>query len=928
MRINNLKVISALVIVSFFIPLLLAVIAIEQASHKYNDYLRITTTYKGYQELENFNNKLSVESYLHKAAGKIDQLSKHNSFAKNKDTTEIKQAIEKELGLKTLAIYFFNEDLSELASARNLNHPYSTRTMPPAPLMRRVCQFLNTHYAPSDVHEVNEYNTARNSAAIYTGQLFNTVTPVNLEFGKVNSSFSSSFGGELYFITKKLPKPLGKYSRFIIIIHGTSISPERIVSKAINRHPECGILVGQNILKSAYKSPADFVSGISESKNEILLRLPANSNFLRHYNQLGTIDVQRLKKPYVYYYYNFGENPTFLQEILANIKSLLLVSFGLFLIINARFALKDGLSLKSFRKKLLIVTIISSIFPFSIFASSYYINHVAQNFLTQINVRRHIMNQLTQTGYELTAYINRLEASLKQLTNEHFTHISQFDEQKAVITIEQIAKKIPLSRAIIYTEKESVTHNISQRLSEIKSTFFLDFYETFFPYLMLRSLTSNPFNDRTDQLTTDMGQHRIRVSRLNDFLLADGSLYYNYVEGIPNYYSTHLVKIDSLDTVVIYVFEPGPILKDFYESHYSLSDSFQESFAGHKILYSFIPNDSTGADFIWPGHASAQKSLYEQEPAVIHEVYNSFFPHTARGTAYLSNTDSFTRTAFSIVFAGLVYLTTLFTFCDLLIKEIFVNPVLSVAQSAKNIAKGSQHWDTQLNTGDEFESLNQSFINMVRGLKQKNLLKDFISTDAMHDIETSHSGTLSPGGDYETVSVLFISIKNYEQTTKNMKPNDVVNLLNNFISIADKSSKKYSGTIDKIIDNTIMIIFRQNPLNPQKHCIDALRAAQTIKNEALKQNLKGILAGIASGQVILGRIGSHLGRLDYTVIGDTVNLAARLKQEASSSEGGIILSGITMKLLKGKARVRFLRRRKLKGKSREYNIYELVEFRQ
>ncbi len=88
-----------------------------------------------------------------------------------------------------------------------------------------------------------------------------------------------------------------------------------------------------------------------------------------------------------------------------------------------------------------------------------------------------------------------------------------------------------------------------------------------------------------------------------------------------------------------------------------------------------------------------------------------------------------------------------------------------------------------------------------------------------------------------------------------------------------------------------------------------------------------IYAGIASGTVISGRIGSYTGKLDFTVIGDQVNLAARLKNEALESSSGLIISGSTMRLLKGKGRVNFLRRCSLKGKSREYNIYELYELR-
>lgn len=90
-----------------------------------------------------------------------------------------------------------------------------------------------------------------------------------------------------------------------------------------------------------------------------------------------------------------------------------------------------------------------------------------------------------------------------------------------------------------------------------------------------------------------------------------------------------------------------------------------------------------------------------------------------------------------------------------------------------------------------------------------------------------------------------------------------------------------------------------------------------------------LYTGIASGRVISGKIGSYSGKLDFTVIGNPVNSAARFKAEAKKGtvQTGIIISGETIRLTKGKAKVKFLRRVQIKGKTRKYNIYELLEIR-
>ena len=81
--------------------------------------------------------------------------------------------------------------------------------------------------------------------------------------------------------------------------------------------------------------------------------------------------------------------------------------------------------------------------------------------------------------------------------------------------------------------------------------------------------------------------------------------------------------------------------------------------------------------------------------------------------------------------------------------------------------------------------------------------------------------------------------------------------------------------------------------------------------------------------LISGRIGSYSGKLDYTVIGNPVNSASRFKTESKNgtTETGIIISGTTIGLTKGKARVKYLRRVSIKGKVRKYNIYELIGIR-
>ena len=186
-----------------------------------------------------------------------------------------------------------------------------------------------------------------------------------------------------------------------------------------------------------------------------------------------------------------------------------------------------------------------------------------------------------------------------------------------------------------------------------------------------------------------------------------------------------------------------------------------------------------------------------------------------------------------------------------------------------------------------------------------------------------------PGGEYLEVTIVFSAIKDYDKLSSSVSPKESIKLLSNFMSIADDSAKKYGGSIDKIIGDTLMLVFRKNSSNKESHALRAAKASLELVEKAKSIGFPNLYTGIASGQVISGKIGSYTGKLDFTVIGNPVNSAARFKTESKNgtTETGIIISGTTIGLMKGKAKVKFLRRVSIKGKARKYNIYELVGVR-
>jgi len=437
----------------------------------------------------------------------------------------------------------------------------------------------------------------------------------------------------------------------------------------------------------------------------------------------------------------------------------------------------------------------------------------------------------------------------------------------------------------------------------------------------------------------------VKNASIAESMRSNGQFY--YVDQTQNviWYSTAKIY-DESDPSMPFIgllgskFEAGPVMKSYLSRTSLAKNGFTENYGRYSIKYAFLPTHRTGARRIWSG------SGYKNEPLIKRAAknessnmtsetdskgnlsylisrYNHNFPHIAIAMA----TSDSSRTGYLHALGGLfAYLCLVFYLVSQLLERFFVAPVMLLAKSADQIARGGDAWNLALTTGDEFEKLNEDFSELVVGLQQRNMLRDYISEDAVSQIEANESKDMAPGGEYLEATIIFASIRNYAELTVDFTPEQTVNLLNLFITSGDSIVKRHGGTIDKIIDNTLMLVFRENENLPEPHALRAVKTALELVADMRQQNL-AIYAGIASGTVISGRIGSYSGKLDFTVIGDQVNLAARLKNEAVDSSSGLIISGSTMRMLKGKGRVNFLRRCSLKGKSREYNIYELYELR-
>ncbi|MEA5497312.1 adenylate/guanylate cyclase domain-containing protein [Limnoraphis robusta Tam1] len=188
-------------------------------------------------------------------------------------------------------------------------------------------------------------------------------------------------------------------------------------------------------------------------------------------------------------------------------------------------------------------------------------------------------------------------------------------------------------------------------------------------------------------------------------------------------------------------------------------------------------------------------------------------------------------------------------------------------------------------------------------------------------------------GERKEVTILFSDIRGYTTITENLDASDVVALLNQYFETMVEAVFSHEGTLDKFIGDALMAVFGAPLPLRQNHAWMAVKSALDMRRRLKDFNRSRpdepqikIGIGMSSGEVVSGNIGSQK-RMDYTVIGDGVNLSSRLEQLTKTYGCDIILSEMTYQLCSDKIWVRELDKVRVKGKNQAVNIYELIDAR-
>jgi class 3 adenylate cyclase len=183
------------------------------------------------------------------------------------------------------------------------------------------------------------------------------------------------------------------------------------------------------------------------------------------------------------------------------------------------------------------------------------------------------------------------------------------------------------------------------------------------------------------------------------------------------------------------------------------------------------------------------------------------------------------------------------------------------------------------------------------------------------------------GGKRQPVTVLFADLRGFSMFANKTSPEEAVNTINMYVEAAAEAILKEKGTLDKFIGDAVMAFFNA-PLAQPDHVLRAVRAALLVK-QAVMNTQKQLAAeyqlnfgiGVCVGEAVVGNIGMPK-LMNYTVVGDSVNKAKRLQENAKG--GQILITQETLEVIKHQVEVQPIGRLHLKGQAGEEPVYEVI----
>ncbi len=262
---------------------------------------------------------------------------------------------------------------------------------------------------------------------------------------------------------------------------------------------------------------------------------------------------------------------------------------------------------------------------------------------------------------------------------------------------------------------------------------------------------------------------------------------------------------------------------------------------------------------------------------------------------------------------------------------LLARPIHRLVEATDAVAQGDLGVSVPVTTRDELGVLTESFNRMARSLREKEMIKRafsrYVAPEVVEEVlkDPEH---LMLSGERREATVLFCDIRGFTAISERLSPEQVVSLLNDFYTLMIETVSKHDGSLQKFLGDAVLAVFGApiaHPDHAARAVLTALDMRAAVADLAKRRREQGLAPfevgiGVSLGEVVAGTVGTE-ERMEYTVIGDSVNVASRLQDRAKA--GSILLSGRTYDAVRDLVDAKALGALKVKGKEAEVEVYEV-----
>ncbi|MBE1283826.1 MAG: HAMP domain-containing protein [Rhodobacteraceae bacterium] len=221
----------------------------------------------------------------------------------------------------------------------------------------------------------------------------------------------------------------------------------------------------------------------------------------------------------------------------------------------------------------------------------------------------------------------------------------------------------------------------------------------------------------------------------------------------------------------------------------------------------------------------------------------------------------------------------------LLFARRLTRPILRIGEVAERVGAGDFGVRVEdVRSRDEIGDLANRFNQMINHLGERIELMKFVSHGTVSAIQSAEQEGMERGGERRRVSVIFTDIRGYTEFSERVPPEKVIEVLNEYFDVQTEIVEQHEGDIDKFIGDALVAVFEGDDMERRAvKCAVGITDAMARLLEEHPEHELHVGIGVASGVVVMGAMGAK-DRMDFTVLGSTVNLSARLCSKAAPDQ--------------------------------------------